>query len=88
VAGGRGDTRLRGLVPEDGQAREKEVPAAAVCILMGGAKPHTEWLAPVISLDKDGFVLTGRDVPGTAWPLERDPYPFETSRPGPPDRVR
>jgi thioredoxin reductase (NADPH) len=49
---------------------------------MIGAKPHTDWLAPVLSLDKDGFVLAGRDVAGTVWPLERQPYPFETSHPG------
>jgi hypothetical protein len=47
-----------------------------------GAKPHTDWLAPALSLDNDGFVLTGRDMPGTNWALEREPYPFETSRPG------
>ena len=45
-------------------------------------QPHTDWLAPVLSLDKDGFVLTGRDLPGRNWALEREPYPFETSRPG------
>ena len=49
---------------------------------MIGAKPHTDWLAPALSLDKDGFVLTGRDMPGTNWALEGEPYPFETSRPG------
>jgi thioredoxin reductase (NADPH) len=81
LVGGRGDTRLKGLVLEDVHARQEEVPAAAVFILIG-AKPHTDWLAQVLSLDKDGFVLTGRDVPETAWPLQRDPYPFESSRPG------
>jgi thioredoxin reductase (NADPH) len=81
VVGGRGDTRLKGLVLEDGQARREEVPAAAVFIMIG-AKPHTDWLAPILTLDKDGFVLTGRDVPGPAWSLHREPYPFETSRPG------
>jgi thioredoxin reductase (NADPH) len=57
------------------------VPATAVFILIG-AEPHTDWLAPVLSLDRDGFVMTGRDVPQTQWPLAREPYPFETSRPG------
>jgi thioredoxin reductase (NADPH) len=33
-------------------------------------------------LDDHGFVLTGRDVPPDDWPLEREPYPFESSRPG------
>jgi hypothetical protein len=47
-----------------------------------GVRPHTEWLAPVLSLDESGFIRTGRDVPPTDWPLGREPYPFETSRPG------
>jgi thioredoxin reductase (NADPH) len=81
VAGGRGDARLEGLTLEDGNGRQEEVLAAAVFIMIG-ARPHTYWLAPVLSLDKDGFVLTGRDIPVTDWSLEREPYPFETSRPG------
>jgi thioredoxin reductase (NADPH) len=81
VVGGGGHTRLERLLLQGRQGQQETVPAAAVFILIG-AKPHTEWLTPVVSLDKEGFVLTGRDVPGTIWPLEREPYPFETSRPG------
>jgi thioredoxin reductase (NADPH) len=81
VVGGHGDTRLERLVLQDGQGRQEEVPAAAVFIMIG-AEPGTVWLAPAISLDERGFVLTGRDLPATNWPLEREPYPFETSRPG------
>jgi thioredoxin reductase (NADPH) len=81
VVGGHGDTRLESLALEDNQAQQEEVPAAAVFIMIG-AKPHTDWLAPSLSLDKDGFILTGRDIPGTNWALKREPYPFETSRPG------
>jgi thioredoxin reductase (NADPH) len=81
VVGGRGDTRLESLTLEDDQDQQEEVPAAAVFIMIG-ARPHTDWLAPVLSLDKNGFVLTGRDIPGMHWTLEREPYPFETSRPG------
>ena len=62
VVGGRGDTRLEGLVLEDEQARNAEVSAAAVFILIG-AKPQTERLAQALSLDKDGFVLTGGTYP-------------------------
>jgi thioredoxin reductase (NADPH) len=47
-----------------------------------GAEPGTDWLEPVVSRDQRGYVLTGRDVPPDAWPLAREPYPFETSRPG------
>ena len=49
---------------------------------MIGAKPYTNWLASILSLDKDGFVLTGQDIPGKSWVPEREPYPFETSRAG------
>jgi thioredoxin reductase (NADPH) len=81
VVSGRGDTRLESLTLENDQGQQEEVPAAAVFIMIG-AQPHTDWLAPVLSLDKDGFVLTGRDIPRAHWTLEREPYPFETSRAG------
>jgi thioredoxin reductase (NADPH) len=47
-----------------------------------GAKPHTEWLVPALRLDDAGFVMTGRDIPAEAWPLDRPPLSFETSLPG------
>jgi thioredoxin reductase (NADPH) len=81
VVGGRGSSRLESLTLEDDQGQQVEVPAAAVFIMIG-AKPHTEWLASALSLDKDGFILTGRDISGTHWARKREPYPFETSRPG------
>jgi thioredoxin reductase (NADPH) len=82
VIGGRGGTRLEALTLWHAhEQRQEHVPAAAVFILIG-AEPHTDWLAPVLSLDERGFVLTGRDVPAADWPLARDPHPFETSRPG------
>ena len=81
VVGGRGDTPPERLTLENDQSRREEVPAAAVFIMIG-AEPHTDWLASALSLDERGFVLTGRDLSGDNWPLEREPYPFETSRPG------
>jgi thioredoxin reductase (NADPH) len=42
--------------------------------IMIGAKPHTDWLAPVVGLDKVGFVLASRDIPRRDWALEREPY--------------
>src|SRR5689334_16654755 len=82
VVAGRGDTRLTGLTLEDAQqVRREEVPAAALFVLIG-AEPCAGWLAGVLSVDDRGFVLTGRDIPATAWPLTRAPFPFETSRPG------
>ena len=81
MVGGRGHTRLESLTLDDDQGQREEVPAAAV-FLMIGARPHTDWLAPTVSLDKDGFILTGQDLPGTDWLLDREPYPFETSHAG------
>ena len=82
VVGGRGRGRLEGLTLQDRETqRQQDVPAAAVFIMIG-ARPRTGWLAPVLSLDEKGFIRTGRDVPPADWPLDRDPYPFETSRPG------
>jgi thioredoxin reductase (NADPH) len=46
-----------------------------------GASPATEWLADIVLLDRDGFILTDRQLPpspdGASAPL-----PFETSTPG------
>jgi thioredoxin reductase (NADPH) len=81
VVGGRGDTRLEALTLQDGEGGLSEEPAAAVFVMIG-AEPRTEWLAPALCLDERGFVLTGRDVPAADWPLQREPYPFETNRPG------
>jgi thioredoxin reductase (NADPH) len=54
--------------------------------VMGGASPKTEWLSGCLSLDKKGFVLTGRDLASEtspiAWPLSRPPQMLETSVPG------
>ncbi len=82
VIGGCGSARLEGLTLRDAECGTTEdVPAAAVFVMIG-AEPRTGWLAPVLALDQHGFVLTGRDIPDADWPLAREPYPFETSRPG------
>lgn len=82
IAGAHGDARLETLTLEDTVSGEREcLPAAAVFIMIG-AEPHTEWLRNLICLDKRGFVLTDRDLPRRAWPLQRAPLPFETSLPG------
>jgi len=81
VVGCHGDTRLESLILQDDQGQQEEVSAAAVFIMIG-AKPHTDWLTSVLSLDKNGFVLTSRDIPSKNWTWEREAYPFETSIPG------
>jgi thioredoxin reductase (NADPH) len=55
--------------------------------VMAGASPRTEWLRGCLSLDEQGFILTGRDLdPVLAeapikWPLSRPPQMLETSLP-------
>jgi thioredoxin reductase (NADPH) len=52
-----------------------------------GATPHTEWLSGVLERDGRGFILTGSELTvdrrrPSGWPLERDPWPLESSVPG------
>jgi thioredoxin reductase (NADPH) len=82
VVGGHGRARLESLSVCDSRTGDVQDESAAALFVLIGAEPRTDWLAPVLSLDPQGFVLTGRDVPQTDWPLAREPYPFETSRPG------
>jgi thioredoxin reductase (NADPH) len=49
--------------------------------MMAGADPNTEWLQGSLALDAKGFIKTGSEVQD-GWPLERSPYPLETSLPG------
>ncbi len=82
VVNGRGEDRLETLTLEDmGTGQREEVAGAAVFVLIG-AEPRTDWLRDVIERDDREYILTGRDVPQEAWPLERPPLPFETSMPG------
>jgi thioredoxin reductase (NADPH) len=54
--------------------------------VMAGASPKTDWLSKCVSLDRKGFVITGRDLenitPPIPWPLARQPHMLETSLPG------
>jgi thioredoxin reductase (NADPH) len=79
-----GKDRLEAIdVSTDGGAPER-VRTDALFIMIG-AVPRTGWLPDAIRLDEHGFVLSGRDLLERAredWPLDRDPYPLETSVPG------
>jgi thioredoxin reductase (NADPH) len=55
--------------------------------VMAGASPRTDWLRGCVALDKQGFILTGRDLDPILdsaplkWPLSRSPQMLETSLP-------
>jgi thioredoxin reductase (NADPH) len=55
--------------------------------MMTGAVPNTGWLERCVVLDDKGFIKTGSelspdDLATARWPLKRQPYLLETSRPG------
>jgi len=82
VVGGSGASRLETITVEDAAAgRREHLPAAALFVMIG-AEPRTEWLRDVVRCDERGYILTGRDLPPEAWPLQRPPLPYETSMPG------
>jgi thioredoxin reductase (NADPH) len=70
-----GDQQLEALVVSN-HDRTATIAADALFVFIG-ARPHTDWLSGSLSLDRQGFILTGRDLPpehSAAW--------LETSRPG------
>ena len=64
--------------------KTRAVDAVFLCI---GGRPHTDWCSREhVLIDSAGYILTGRDLladaPPDCWPLDRDPFPLETSRVG------
>jgi thioredoxin reductase (NADPH) len=80
-----GDRRLRGLVIEERATRRRERVATAALFVEIGGEPQTDWLPDRIARNERGYVLTGRELEagsGATWPLDRLPFPLETSLPG------
>jgi len=82
IVGGGGDDRLLELRLRDNATDTEEVVAADALFVLIGARPQSDWLPADIERDEHGFVLTGDDLAGADWPLERRPFSFETSTPG------
>jgi thioredoxin reductase (NADPH) len=79
AAEGDGQLRALRIRGPDGEESVEEVDA---CFVFIGAVPRTEWLADVVARDERGFILAGLEARGDGWPLQRDPFPLETSVPG------
>ena len=81
-----GTGRLEGLTLIDNRTEETGEVSTHGLFIFIGAEPKTEWLEGIIARDEHGFILTGHnlDTPEhlKGWPLERDPYFFETNVPG------
>lgn len=72
-----GDQVLEEVTWRDLRSGETTCIACGALFVMIGAEPNTEWLRECLSLDENGFVLTGRDQEGQ--PLQS---PYETAVPG------
>lgn len=72
-----GDSYLRGVTLTNRKSGAREDLAVSNLFLMIGAEPNTDWLRGCLSLDRRGFVLTGRDDQGCALSS-----PYATSREG------
>jgi thioredoxin reductase (NADPH) len=62
------------VVEDEQTGRQRTIDARALFVFIG-ADPYTDWLAGLVALDGDGFVVTGRRADDAALALE-------TSRPG------
>ena len=82
VVDGAGAGRLERITLRDRERGTTEEVAADALYVMIGARPQTGWLESAIARDRQGYVLTGRDLDQAAWPLERPPMLMETSVPG------
>ena len=83
-----GGDHLDGVVVEDNRSGARRTLGARALFFFIGAEANTHWLKGAVELDQRGFVLTGRELDGSAleediWRgLSREPYPLETSLPG------
>ena len=81
-----GNAELKRIQWRDDRTGEVQSHEIAHVFMMTGAVPNTGWLDRCIALDEKGFVKTGPDLSSTdlaaaKWPLPRQPYLLETSRP-------
>ena len=83
VVGGGGRPRLERVVVRDRTTGAEETLTADGLFVMIGAQPRTDWLPDEVARDRFGYVLAGNDARETgAWPLDRPPYPYESTLPG------
>jgi thioredoxin reductase (NADPH) len=87
VVDGHGRGRLEELTLRDRDRGTTETVAAAALFVLIGGEPRTDWLRGVVACDRQGYVLTGPDLPADdgqppQWPAARPPLFLETSLPG------
>ena len=81
----KGADRVESIVIEDLDTKEKRELRTDALFIWIGAKPHTDWLSGAVARDKQGFVLTGRDLRRAhleGWDADRWPSHLESSMHG------
>ena len=82
VVDGGGEGRLEWIEVEDIETGERTRHETGGLFLLLGAIAHCDWLPREVARDSNGFVLTGRDVPSSAWRDGLPPESLETTVPG------
>jgi thioredoxin reductase (NADPH) len=82
VVDGGGEAQLEWLTLEDTETGERRTMQARGLFLLLGAEPRCDWLPPELARDRNGFVLTGRDVPREQWLDGLPPANLATTVPG------
>ncbi|GAB3589055.1 FAD-dependent oxidoreductase [Angustibacter peucedani] len=87
VVGMQGDGHLEQITVEDLTTGERATHSTGHLFVFIGAQPLTDWLDGDVRRDDHGFVVCGPDLLDAGarpagWPLQRDPWPLETSVPG------
>ncbi len=83
-----GEDRLDGVVVGDNRSGARRALRVRALFAFIGAEANTGWLKGAVELDERGFVLTGRELDGSAFDedpwreLSREPFLLETSMPG------
>lgn len=87
VAAVRGEDHLEAITIADRTTGEEVECKANFLFIFIGAQPRTDWVGTSVARDERGFILSGLDLRDggsrpRGWPLDRDPFPLETSVPG------
>ncbi len=83
-----GEDRLDGVVVGDNRLGARRALGVRALFAFIGAEANTGWLKGTVGLDERGFVLTGRELEGSAFDedpwrgLSREPFLLEASMPG------
>lgn len=83
----QGADHLESISIRHRETGEETTEEACYVFVFIGASPRTAWLSDEIVRDRNGFILTGPDLPADSdsmkhWPLERAPFLLEASVPG------